>query len=167
MLYSGYGVASDGGGSWSCGNDSVRNVIIFGVDNSLSSHTDNLMNRFLILGEDPTSGINKSFDSPQKKFSINFSKARTKFCLTLHYNVDNGYLFVNGKEIYKFKADNKNANFPNRFCLRSISDGFHDTESREVSLGGNVYNFSVDYNAIDKPDILDNYKYLTVKNNIK
>ena len=103
MLYSGYGVASDGGGSWSCGNDSVRNVIIFGVDNSLSSHTDNLMNRFLILGEDPTSGINKSFDSPQKKFSINFSKARTKFCLTLHYNVDNGYLFVNGKKSTNLK----------------------------------------------------------------
>ena len=47
-------------------------------------------------------------------------------------------MFVNGKEIIKFKADNKNVNFPTRFCLVSISDGFSATESREVSLNGNV-----------------------------
>ena len=44
----------------------------------------------------------------QKKININFSKAKTKFCLSLHYNADNSYLFVNGKEIYKFKTSNKN-----------------------------------------------------------
>ena len=31
--------------------------------------------------------------------------------LILHYNADNSYLFVNGKEIFKFKADNNNVNF--------------------------------------------------------
>ena len=51
----------------------------------------------------------------KKKVSINFSKANTKFCLNLHYNVDNSYLFVNGKEIFKFKANNKNVNFPTQF----------------------------------------------------
>ena len=45
---------------------------------------------------------------------------------------DNSYLFVNRKEIIKFKADNKNVNFPTRFCLRSISVGFSATESKEV-----------------------------------
>ena len=40
-------------------------------------------------------------------------------------------------------------------------------ESREVSLKGNVYHDSVDYNAIDKGDILNIHKYLIVKNNIK
>ena len=48
----------------------------------------------------------------QKTFAINFSKAKTKFCLTLHYNADNGYLFVNGEQIFKFKANNKNVSFP-------------------------------------------------------
>ena len=48
---------------------------------------------------------------PQEKNDINFSKAKTKFCLGLHYNSDNSYLFVNGKEIYEFKASNKNNNF--------------------------------------------------------
>ena len=39
--------------------------------------------------------------------------------------------------------------------------------SREVSLNGNMYNFSIDYNSVDKSDILNNCKYLTIKNNIK
>ena len=55
-------------------------------------------NNFLILGEGPNCGINGSFGSPEKKFSINFTKANTKFCLSLHYSVDNSYLFVNGKK---------------------------------------------------------------------
>ena len=67
-------------------------------------------NNFLVLGEGPTYGINGSFGSPEKKFSINFSKASTKFCLSFYYNGDNSSLFVNEKEISKFKANNKNVN---------------------------------------------------------
>ena len=59
------------------------------------------------------------------------------------------------KKIYKFKVDNKNFNFPIQFSLGRISNGFSAAESREVSLKGNVYYFSVDYNAIDKSDILN------------
>ena len=66
-VYSGYGIAFDGKGKWSFGNDLARNVIIFGVDNSLSSHTDNLKNDFLILGEGPTFCINGSFGASEKK----------------------------------------------------------------------------------------------------
>ena len=63
-------------------------------------------------------------------------------------------MFLNGKEIVKFKDDNKNVNFPTQFCLGSISNGFRNTESREVSLNENVYDFSVDKSSIDKYDIL-------------
>ena len=76
-------------------------------------------------------------------------------------------MFVNGKEIFKFKTDNKNVNFPTQFCLGSLSNGFSATESREVSLNGNVYDFSVDYNSVDKSDILNIHKYLIKKNNVK
>ena len=86
-----------GEGSWNFGNDFVRTVVIFGVDNSLSSHTYNRKNIFLVLGEGPTYGINESFGPPGKKFSINVSKTNTKFCLSLYCNGDNIYLFVNGK----------------------------------------------------------------------
>ena len=53
----------------------------------------------------------------RKKIDINFNKAKAKFCLSLHYHADNSYLFVNRKEIFKFKADNGNINFLSRFCL--------------------------------------------------
>ena len=51
-----------------------------------------------MLGEGDTFGINGSFGVPQNKFRVNFSKAMTKFCLSLHYNGNNSYLFVNGKK---------------------------------------------------------------------
>ena len=103
----------------------------------------------------------------KKKFSINFTKANTKFCLSLNYNANNSYFFINGKEILKLKADNKNVNFTTRFFKGSISDGFSATEYVEVSLNRNLYVFSVDYNSVDKSDILNIHKYLMTKNNIK
>ena len=78
----------------------------------------------LVLGESPTFGFNGTFDLAMKKFSINFSKANSKFCLSFHYNADNNYLFVNGKEIFKFKSDNKmltlQLNFVSKAYLRDI-----------------------------------------------
>ena len=76
-------------------------------------------------------------------------------------------MLVNGKEISKFKSGNENFNFPTQFCLESISNGFSATESREVFLNRNVYEFSVDYNSIDKSDIMNIHKYLMPRNNIK
>ena len=67
----------------------------------------------------------------------------------------------------KFKANNKNVNFPSQFCLGSISNKFDHVDAEEVSLKGNVYDLSVDYNTIDKSDILNIHKHLMVKNNIK
>ena len=58
-----------------------------------------------MLGEGHTFNINGCFGAPEKKCSINFSKANTKFYLSLYYNADNSYLFVNRKKIIKFKAD--------------------------------------------------------------
>ena len=95
-MYSGYGIAFDRKGSWNFGNNYAGNVVIFGVYNSSSSHTDNLKNSFLVLDEGPTSDINGGFGSPEKKFSINFIKPKAKFCLSLQCNGDNSNLFVNG-----------------------------------------------------------------------
>ena len=47
----------DNAGSWSFDDAFARNVIIFGVDNSSSSYSDNHENIFLILGESPTYSI--------------------------------------------------------------------------------------------------------------
>ena len=53
----------------------------------------------------------------RKKTDIHFTKPKTKVCSSLHYNADNSYLFVNGKEIYKFKASNKIITFHLNFVL--------------------------------------------------
>ena len=101
-MYCGYGISFDSADSWSFDNEIARNVIIFGVDNSLSSQAENRKNNFLVLGAGPTFRINGRFGSPEKKFSIDFSKGKTKFCLSLHYNADISYLLVKGKEIFTF-----------------------------------------------------------------
>ena len=48
------------------------------------------------------------------------------------------------KEIFNFKVGDKNFNFQTQFCQRSISNAFSATESKEVSLNGNKYDFLVD-----------------------
>ena len=47
--------------------------------------------------------INYSVGKPEKGFGINFTK-KIKFCVTLHYNTDESYLFVNKTRICKFKG---------------------------------------------------------------
>ena len=100
-VYNGYGIAFDCAGLWNFDNEFAKNVVIFGVDNSSSSHTDNRKNNFFVLGKGPTYSINGSFSHQKKKFSIFFSKANTNFCLHLHYNGANSYFFVNRKKILK------------------------------------------------------------------
>ena len=51
--------------------------------------------------------------------------------------------------------------------FRRTSNGFSNSESREVSLNGNVYDFLIDYISIDKSDMLNIHKYLINKKNIK
>ena len=75
-VYSGYGITFDDAGSWHFGNEIARNVVIFGVDKSSSSHTDNRKINFLLLGEGLTYDINGSFGSPDKRFSINFASVK-------------------------------------------------------------------------------------------
>ena len=72
-MYSGYAITFDSGGSWNFNNEIARNVIIFGVDNSSTSHSDNRKDNFLILGEGSTFGINGNFGS-KKKICINLLK---------------------------------------------------------------------------------------------
>ena len=99
----------------------------------------------------------------KKMYSTNFTVNNKKFCLSLHYNGDNSYLFVKGKEIHKFKAkDSEIVLYP--FCLGDYSKDFEVGYMRASGLIGFVYDFSVDYTAIAIDDILDTHKYLMKKN---
>ena len=98
-------------------------------------------------------------------YSINFTKTNTKFCLSLHYNGANSYLFVNGTEIHKFKAKDCEI-VVNPLCLGNISKDLSIDNMKKTGLSGCVYDFSVNYDAIAVDDILDIHKYLMEKNNI-
>ena len=78
-LTSRHGTTFDSAGSWKFDNSFDRNAISLNVDNTSSSHFDSRKNNFLILGEGPTYGINRSFGSPEKKFNINFPKEIQSF----------------------------------------------------------------------------------------
>ena len=80
-VYSGYRITLDSAGWWSLDNDTTRNIMMFGVDNSSSSHSDSHKNNFLILREGPTFGIDEKFGSPGKMFSIDFTKTNKKIWL--------------------------------------------------------------------------------------
>ena len=57
-----------------------------------------------MLGKDFIEGVNGTTIYAEKIYSTNFTVTNKKFCLSLHYNGNNGYLFVNSKQIAKFKA---------------------------------------------------------------
>ena len=81
----------------------ARNIIIFGVDSSNSVHATNKTQNILILGHDLTQKVNNTTIYAEKMYSPNFNAENKIVCLSFHYN-DNRYLFVNGKEVTKFKA---------------------------------------------------------------
>ena len=77
----------------------------------------------------------------------------------------NSYLFVNGREIIKFKAkDSKIIATP--LCLGNISKDWSVDNIKDTGLNGYVYNFSVDYDSIDVDHIKGIHQYFMAKNSI-
>ena len=87
-------------------------------------------------------------------------------CLILYHNGVNSYLFVNGVEIYKFKANDSELNsYP--VCLGNIPKDFFTDNMEKTRLYRYVYNFPIDYDSIDVDNILDIHKYLMKKHDKK
>ena len=61
---------------------------------SFSAHIDN-KKKTLVLGIGPTQGLEHTL-TVEKMYSNNFTTTKKKFCLSLHYNGANSFLFVNG-----------------------------------------------------------------------
>ena len=156
-IYSGYGIITlHCTGSSNFDNKFARNVIIYKVDNNSSSHADNRMNNILVVSKGPTYGINGNFCSQKKMFNIGFSKSNTKFCLSCIISsiilliivicllMEKKSLIV----ILKLSLSNSTS-------LDRMSNGFSATESRNRSLNGNLHDFLVDYNSVDKSYIFN------------
>ena len=109
---------------------------------SSSAHIDNKKKDILVLGKGPTQGLEYTL-TVEKMYLINFTVTKKKFCLTLHYDGANSYLFVNGTEIYKFKAkDSEIVATP--LCLGNISKDWSVDNMKRTGFTGYVYDFSVD-----------------------
>ena len=131
---------------------------------SSSTHIDNKKKDILILGVGPTQELEHTLIA-EKMYSINFTVTNVQFCLRLHYNGANSYLFVNGIEIYKFKAKDSEI-VASPLCLGNISKDWSTDNMKKTGFNGYVYDFSVDYDATSVDDIKDIHKYLMKKNNM-
>ena len=129
---------------------------------SSSKDIDNKGKEILILGIGLTQWLGEHSLTAGKMYSINFTNIIEKSCLSLHYNGANSYLFVNGKEIVKFKAKNSEI-VATPLCLENVSKDWSTDKMKKTGLYGYVHDFSVDYNDTDVDDVKDIHKYLIKK----
>ena len=106
---------------------------IFVVDMNSSLKIDNKGKDILILGKGSTQRLGKHSLTAEKLYSINFTKENIKFCLSLHYNGANSYLFVNGAKIIKFKAKNSEIT-AHPLCLGNISKNWSVDNMKKTGL---------------------------------
>ena len=83
------------------GFDWGKNVVIFGVDNSSSVHTDNKKKDSSVFGEGPIQGLNGTTITTEVSYSANFWRSQIKLCLRVHHNGSISFLAT---KIHQFKA---------------------------------------------------------------
>ena len=143
-----------------------RNVLIFGADMSFSVHATNRANHIYVMGDGFTQGIHDTTLYVEKKYFRNFTELNVKFVLSLHYNGDDSYLFVNGRQELKFKCKIDQL-VKEKLCIGNSSDQWTASESEKTGLYGNIYDFVVDYEQIlGVNPIYDMHRYLMTKHNI-
>ena len=130
-----------------------------------SIHATNQTQSVLVLGHGSIQKINDTTIYEEKIYSPDFTVDNKIFCLTLYYNGDNIYLFVNGREVTKFKANNSEL-IKYHMCLGGLSKDYDRDSRKNNGLYENVYDFKVDYKAISNDKIHDIHAYLMRKNGI-
>ena len=86
--------------------------------------------------------------------------------LSLHYNGNDSYLFVNGRQELKFRAKTDQL-VKEKLCIGNLSDQWTTSESGKTGLYGKIDDFIVDYEKISGvKGIYDMHRYLMTKHNI-
>ena len=137
--YKGYGICFDEGGMFSEGSiNNGRNVLIFSVHENSVIHSKNKSNNIYVMNKDFIQGINDTTLYADKIYSQNFTQPSKKFVLSLHYNRNDSYLFVNGKQELKFKCKTENL-VKEKLCIGNLSDQWTTSESEKTGLYGKIY----------------------------
>ena len=144
-----------------------RNAIIFGVDMSSCKHATNRANHIYVIAEGLIQCIHDTTLYAEKNYWRNFTDPGKKCIISLHYNGDESYLFVNGRQELKFKAKTDQL-VKEKLCIGNLSDQWTASESEKTGLYGNIYDFVVDYEQIvGVKTIYDMHRYLIIKHNIR
>ena len=144
----------------------ARNVLILGAGMSFSVHATNRGNNIYVMGVGLTQGIHDTTLYVEKNFYRKFTDPGKKFVLSLHYNGDDSYLFVNSRQELKFKCKTGQL-VKEKSCIVNLSDQWTTSESEKTGLYGNIYDFLVDYEAnVGVGPIYDMHRYLMTKHNI-
>ena len=98
------------------------------------------------MGDLFVQGINNTTLYGEKIYSQNFTAIDKKFVLSLHYNGDDSYSFVNGKQELKFKAKDDQT-VKEILCLRNISDDWTTANAEKTEFWGEIYDFVVHYTS--------------------
>ena len=172
--YKGYGICFDEGSEFGhtiteggrAHTTDARNVLIFGADMSFSIQRTNRANHIYVTGDGLTQGIHDTTLYVEKKYFRNFTDFGKKFMLSLRYNGEDSYLFVNGRQELKFKCKTDQL-VKEKLCIGNLSDQWTTSESEKNGAYGKIYDFVVDYEQIlgVKP-IYDMHRYLITKHNI-
>ena len=144
----------------------ARNVIIFAVDMSFSNHANDKRNNIYVMGKDYVQRINDTTTYAEKMYYRDFTNSGKKFVLSLHYNGNNSYLYVNGNQELECKAKTDQL-VKEKLCLGNLSDQWTTSESDKTGLYGKIYDFVVDYEHVaETTKILDMHEYLITKHSI-
>ena len=123
---------------------------------SFSVHATNRANHIYVMRKEFVQGINDTTIYAEKNFYRNFTDPGKKSMLSLHYNGNNSYLFVNGRQELKFKCKTDQL-VKEKLCLGNLSDQWTTR----------IYDFIVDYEQIvGVKAIYDMHRYLMIKHNI-
>ena len=108
-----------------------RNVLIFGADMSFSVHATNKTNHIYLMGDGLMQGINDTTIYAEKKYFKNFTEPNVKFVLSLYYNGDDSYLFVNGRQELNFKCKTDQL-VKKQLCIGNLSNQWTTSESEKT-----------------------------------
>ena len=144
----------------------ARNVLIFRADMSFSVHKSDRANHIYAMGTGLTKSIHDTTLYAEKNFYRNFTDHSKQFMLSLHYNGDDSYLFVNGRQELKFKCKTDQL-VKEKLCIGNLSDQWTMSESEKTGLYGSIYDFVVEYEQIVGVRVIyDMHRYLMTKHNI-
>ena len=123
-------------------NNNVVNIyIVYRLDPIASSrdttctsvHKTNRANHIYVMGTGLTQGIHDTTLYAEKNFYRYFTDLGKKFMLSLHYNGDDSYLFVNGKQELKFKCKTDQLVKEN-LCIGNLIDQWTTSESEKTGV---------------------------------